>query len=184
VIADQKMPTQGVLLQPKATSVVEVTIDDSCDRTIIKSDDDADGTEIDSEIQSDEEWDGRNEVDMVDHEEYGVQDDNHLGRAAIKDDIRQDALRQPKMLQAQLSEANLERLGLMMGRYEGGSKSVVLEQSGWENPLLSIAFMALLAEKLNIWGAFLILAVHSSEFHRWQQEIATLYNSAITRLPT
>jgi hypothetical protein len=133
VSADQKMPTQGLLLQPKATSIVEFTNDDRCGGTIIESDDDADGTEIDSEIQSDEERGGRDEADMEDYE-YGVQDDNHVGRAAIKDDIRQDALRQPKMLQAQLSETDLERLDMTMGRYEDGSKRVKSEQCGRENP--------------------------------------------------
>jgi hypothetical protein len=88
VIADQKIPTQPVLLQPKATRVADFTNDGSCDRTIIESDDDADGTEIDSEIQSDEEWGGRNEADIVDYEEYGVPDDYRVGRAVIKDDIR------------------------------------------------------------------------------------------------
>jgi hypothetical protein len=69
VSADQKMPTQRVLLQPGVTSVLEVTNDGSRDGTIIESDDDTNGTEIDSEIQSGEEWGGRDEADMVDHEE-------------------------------------------------------------------------------------------------------------------
>jgi hypothetical protein len=45
---------------------------------------------------------------------------------------------------------------------------------GGKIPLLSIAFIALLAEKHNIWGPFLIVVVDSSEFHRWRQEVATL----------
>jgi chromatin-remodeling ATPase INO80 len=62
----------------------------------------------------------------------------------------------------------------MISRYEDGSKSVVSDPSGWENPLFPIAFVALLAEKHNIWGPFVIVTVDSSEFHKWQQEIATL----------
>jgi len=265
------MPTQAVLLQPHDSALVEVANDDTCNATVIKSDNDADNTKTEPDNQGDDDEGGKDGEYRDDDDEHSKHDGNHnipelpeqsgeserldepqvvnilsqdLGgfefpfqktetpveidsqsvRAQSRsrvagtettafdfesqkvlitpeffyksrapspapastsfrrhntdystfgDDLRRDAVEQPKMFQMWLSEMDVIVLGDLMNDYETGSKGSYSDRNGFQKPLHTIAFMAFVAEKRGIWGPFLVVAL-GSMLERWVQEINTL----------
>ena len=77
---------------------------------------------------------------------------------------------QPKMLTCQLKAYQLKGLNWLANLYEQGINGILADEMGLGKTVQSIALMAYLAEKNNIWGPFLVICP-ASTLHNWQQEI-------------
>lgn len=87
----------------------------------------------------------------------------------------------PKMLVGQLKEYQLKGLNWLVNLYEQGINGILADEMGLGKTVQSIAVMAYLAEKHNIWGPFLVIAP-ASTLHNWQQEI-TKFAPSLKALP-
>ncbi|KAK4055648.1 putative DNA helicase ino80 [Microbotryomycetes sp. JL201] len=88
---------------------------------------------------------------------------------------------QPKLLTCQLKEYQLKGLRWLANLYEQGINGILADEMGLGKTVQSIALMAYLAEKHDIWGPFLVIAP-ASTLHNWQQEI-TRFTPALKALP-
>ncbi|KAK4057852.1 putative DNA helicase ino80 [Microbotryomycetes sp. JL221] len=88
---------------------------------------------------------------------------------------------QPKMLTCQLKDYQLKGLRWLANLYEQGINGILADEMGLGKTVQSIALMAYLAEKHDIWGPFLVIAP-ASTLHNWQQEI-TRFTPALKALP-
>ncbi|OUM61967.1 hypothetical protein PIROE2DRAFT_35711, partial [Piromyces sp. E2] len=77
---------------------------------------------------------------------------------------------QPKMLTCQLKAYQLKGLNWLANLYEQGINGILADEMGLGKTVQSIALMAYLAEKNNIWGPFLVICP-ASTLHNWQQEV-------------
>ncbi|KAG9056060.1 putative DNA helicase ino80 [Serendipita sp. 407] len=81
-----------------------------------------------------------------------------------------DMIPQPQMLQATLKEYQLKGLNWLAGLYEQGINGILADEMGLGKTIQSIALLAHLAERQEIWGPFLVVSP-ASTLHNWQQEL-------------
>jgi DNA helicase INO80 len=80
-------------------------------------------------------------------------------------------VQQPNMLNAQLKEYQLKGLNWLATLYEQGINGILADEMGLGKTVQSIALIAHLAEKHDIWGPILVVSP-TSTLHNWQQELA------------
>lgn len=88
---------------------------------------------------------------------------------------------QPKMLQCQLKEYQLQGLNWLVNLYEQGINGILADEMGLGKTVQSISVIAYLAENHNVWGPFLVIAP-ASTLHNWHQEI-TRFVPGLKALP-
>ncbi|KNC99451.1 uncharacterized protein SPPG_05689 [Spizellomyces punctatus DAOM BR117] len=86
--------------------------------------------------------------------------------------LRSDSeIEQPTMLTVTLKSYQLKGLNWLANLYEQGINGILADEMGLGKTIQSIALMAYLAEKHDIWGPFLVVSP-ASTLPNWQQEIA------------
>lgn len=76
----------------------------------------------------------------------------------------------PKMLTASLKAYQVKGFNWLANLYEQGINGILADEMGLGKTVQSIALLAHLAEKYDIWGPFLVVTP-SSTLHNWQQEV-------------
>ncbi|XP_019627273.1 PREDICTED: DNA helicase INO80-like [Branchiostoma belcheri] len=78
-------------------------------------------------------------------------------------------LSQPSFFNGQLKAYQLKGLNWLANLYDQGINGILADEMGLGKTVQSIAFLAHLAERVGIWGPFLVIAP-ASTLHNWQQE--------------
>jgi DNA helicase INO80 len=78
---------------------------------------------------------------------------------------------QPKLFQGTLKKYQLKGMNWLLDLYDQGINGILADEMGLGKTVQSIAMLAHIAEKYNIWGPFLVISP-ASTLHNWQQEIA------------
>lgn len=86
------------------------------------------------------------------------------------DNIDSILLDQPSILKCSLKAYQRKGLHWLVNLYEQGINGILADEMGLGKTVQSIALMAHLAERQNIWGPFLVVAP-ASTLHNWQQEV-------------
>ena len=76
---------------------------------------------------------------------------------------------QPDMFQGQLKSYQLKGMRWLAGLYSQGINGILADEMGLGKTIQTLALLAHLAEKENIWGPFLVVSP-AGTLHNWQQE--------------
>lgn len=99
--------------------------------------------------------------DTSNGEELNFQNPTSLGEITIE---------QPDMLACTLKEYQLKGLNWLANLYDQGINGILADEMGLGKTVQSIAVLAHLAERYNIWGPFLVVTP-ASTLHNWVNEI-------------
>ena len=87
-----------------------------------------------------------------------------------------DEIKQPLRLECDLKSYQVKGLNWLAGLYEQGINGILADEMGLGKTVQSIALLAYVAEKYDIWGPFLIVTP-ASTLHNWQNEFAKFFPS-------
>ena len=76
---------------------------------------------------------------------------------------------QPDMFQGQLKSYQLKGMRWLAGLYSQGINGILADEMGLGKTIQTLALLAHLAEKENIWGPFLVVSP-AGTLYNWQQE--------------
>ena len=88
--------------------------------------------------------------------------------AALANNSERD---QPDLFHGTLKKYQLKGMNWLLDLYDQGINGILADEMGLGKTVQSIAMLAHIAEKYNIWGPFLVISP-ASTLHNWQQEIA------------
>lgn len=103
------------------------------------------------------------------HQQQTLSFDNEMNLANPPQDVDHDGFPQPKIFKGLLKSYQLKGMNWLYNLYDKGINGILADEMGLGKTVQTIAFLATLAERLNVWGPFLIIAP-SSTLHNWQQE--------------
>ena len=76
---------------------------------------------------------------------------------------------QPEMFQGSLKSYQLKGMRWLAGLYSQGINGILADEMGLGKTIQTLALLAHLAEKENIWGPFLVVSP-AGTLYNWQQE--------------
>lgn len=82
-----------------------------------------------------------------------------------------EELPQPKMFDGCLKSYQMHGVTWLYSLFQNGINGILADEMGLGKTIQTIAFLATLAERQNIWGPYLIVAPVST-LHNWQQEFS------------
>lgn len=91
----------------------------------------------------------------------------NLSEISLSED---NELPQPKIFEGLLKTYQIKGMNWLYNLYDKGINGILADEMGLGKTVQTIAFLATLAERLGVWGPFLIIAP-ASTLHNWQQEL-------------
>ncbi|XP_039260752.2 chromatin-remodeling ATPase INO80-like [Styela clava] len=85
-----------------------------------------------------------------------------------------EELKQPSLFKGLLKSYQLKGMNWLVNLYEQGINGILADEMGLGKTVQTIAFFGHLAEKINIWGPFLVVAP-ASTLNNWHQEFTKFF---------
>lgn len=109
--------------------------------------------------------------DFDDHDRDEVNEDDLEDEKIHDTKTINVTVKKPKMFKGDLKAYQLKGLQWLDNLYDQGINGILADEMGLGKTIQTIALLAHLAEKKNVWGPFLII-VPVTTLHNWQNELA------------